>query len=540
MNLSQTISAILKSQFTLASSEEKFGSAEFQLTAEAISLPEMADLKSLLDDFPANDKYTIHLKLGSSNEITFQSPGSASELYEQIKGQLPFYTTREPVVFKLSITKINMDSGINIYHLDTFISYLQSLSLEDALINFSDCIANTGSVTFYCKEIASPISSGTISFLPWGSAPQTKGLSLKEREELLRKISSNCSLSISNRIVLLPNDFHIPQIPEKQASLQTLFNRLSSCLLTGCIFDSILVSANTITHRLNGYKSFTGTITLSAPFTSINEYYSIYEWIYAGGGLADKIGLARNILSLNFLNPSSLELNLNTYHSLLSAHKVYEKQNIKQYIELRNKVTDQVYAFNDRANKIIEAFAAGFQKSAIAFVTLFSTIVVTRVLTTREFNNIFSYDAAIISLLFLTGSLIYFFISLWEVNAQLARFRSAYQNMKQRNEDLLLTEDINKILNKDKEHNDDLDFIRRKRRLYSFMWLSFLALFLAATLYLHNEYGKLKPNERNLFNQKNATVPNSLSQPLKAPDSTIKATGLPKDTSRHTLDSTSK
>lgn len=90
--------------------------------------------------------------------------------------------------------------------------------------------------------------------------------------------------------------------------------------------------------------------------------------------------------------------------------------------------------------------------------------------------------------------------------------------MKQRNEDLLLTEDINKILNKDKEHNDDLDFIRRKKRLYSIMWLSFLVLFLAVTLYLHNEYGKLKPNERNLFNQKNATVPNSLFQPLKAPD----------------------
>ena len=41
-------------------------------------------------------------------------------------------------------------------------------------------------------------------------------------------------------------------------------------------------------------------------FNKIEEYFEIYKWVYNGGNLNDKIGLARNIISLHFLKKGEL------------------------------------------------------------------------------------------------------------------------------------------------------------------------------------------------------------------------------------------
>jgi hypothetical protein len=167
---------------------------------------------------------------------------------------------------------------------------------------------------------------------------------------------------------------------------------------------------------VNGYKTIKGTCDFKIyPITTTIEYLDVYKWVYNGGNLNDKIGLARNIISLHFEDVSELGLKGSPFQAIQSSYKVYEKQNIKQYIEIRNKVSDQLLDFNNRANKVIETFASGFQKSALALISFYISAIAINVLGKGEFLNIFTLDATLLSITFLIGSLVYYFVSRWEV-----------------------------------------------------------------------------------------------------------------------------
>lgn len=498
MLLLEHINKVFKGRFQASVSEEKFDIGEWIFKSSNFEIPELADLNSFHTCITATDRYTLHLTPGNNNEITFQSGNDLSGFIEAIRSQFQFYTKGEDVTLKLILHKEAIDRGVTIYDYTAFIRFVNTLTLEDLLINFSRLFSISQTLNFTCIGKKNKFSTHTIN-VSHSHIDQISTSPIQERNDILSKIAGNCALTLAEPARLLPEDFFIEDRIEEMLEYQAVFHRLCAYLLIFSLYDSSTVDGDKVTYRLNGYKALTGTYNAKQQIGSYKEYYKIYKWVYGGGSLADKTGLSRNIMSLNIVDSNSLEISNNTFDAILSAHRVYEKQNIKQYIELRNKVTDQVYSFNERANKIIETFAAGFQKSALAFVTLFSTIVVTRVLTTREFNNIFSYDSTVLALVFLLGSLIYYFISLWEVNAQLKRFQTSYSNMKARNEDLLLKGDIEKILKADADHTDDCSFIRQKRNAYSILWLSFLLIFLLTTLKLHHDYSNLKPNEKSLF-----------------------------------------
>jgi hypothetical protein len=216
------------------------------------------------------------------------------------------------------------------------------------------------------------------------------------------------------------------------------------------------------------------------------QYHLIYDWIYQSGNLVDKLGLARNIISLHTKNPPALTGDV--YQSTLSSYKIYEKQNIKQYIEIRNKISDQLLEFNNRANKLIETFASGFNKSALALITFYISSIVLKVLGKGEFINVFTPDATLLSIAFISGSYIYYRVARWEVIEQRSRFVESYNNLKERYTDLLNDQDINRIVNGDKEFNKDVAFINSKLRVYSNMWKGFLLILLFVTIILFLMY----------------------------------------------------
>ncbi|QXV66537.1 hypothetical protein INP83_05485 [Mucilaginibacter sp. 21P] len=200
--------------------------------------------------------------------------------------------------------------------------------------------------------------------------------------------------------------------------------------------------------------------------------------------------MARNIISLHLDNSKGIEIIGNPFQSIQSSYKVYEKQNIKQYIEIRNKISDQLLTFHDRANKIVESFASGFQKSALALISFYISAIIIKLIGKPVFKDIFTIDSTILSSVFICFSYIYYRIALWEVKEQRKRFIGSYKNMKQRYLDLLDVEDIKRILNDDKEYYADLSFLDDKQQKYANLWKYYLlGLFIVTTslfLYYHH------------------------------------------------------
>jgi len=61
----------------------------------------------------------------------------------------------------------------------------------------------------------------------------------------------------------------------------------------------------------------------------------IFDWVYTDGNYTDKIGLARNLISIHLKNDNLLTLDEGTIHSLESGYDIYLKDNVKQYIEIK-------------------------------------------------------------------------------------------------------------------------------------------------------------------------------------------------------------
>jgi archaellum biogenesis ATPase FlaH len=101
-----------------------------------------------------------------------------------------------------------------------------------------------------------------------------------------------------------------------------------------------------------------------------------------------------------------------------------------------------------------------------------------------DFNDIFTKDATYIALFLIFISFIYFVYSYWNLSEERSRLTKRYENLKNRFKDLLVEDDIKKILRDDKEFNEELEFIDKRRKYYSLLWviLIFASLILIFSL----------------------------------------------------------
>jgi hypothetical protein len=460
---------------------------ECELTAITFSVKDILSIQTSFDFLQHNDQLTFTIEFGEANPITFHSSyGDFKEFKTKLEDEHS-HQVGEPIKATFVINKKNVANNITIYDLEAFTKTLDELTIAQTFVIFNRILANTTFVNFNVLKLDSSFNTANIFFTQVGSSAST--CVFTERRKRLDSILSASNYTNIDEHNLTPDDFQIQIENTKYSKLCCLFNHYAIVLSIVYLFDITSLKANELEFKINGYKSIKGKVDAkSFQINTTKEYFSIYNWVYSGGNLNDKIGLARNIISLHFEKSGELELKGNAFQSIQSSYKVYEKQNIKQYIEIRNKISDQLLDFNNRANKVIETFASGFQKSALALITFYISSVVIRVLSKGDFINIFSLDATLLSVAFIVGSFIYYIVAKWEVKEQRKRFVDSYSNLKDRYTDLLEKDDIERILNNNKEFNADVNFIDQKLKQYSKMWIIFLVILLFVTLVLFLTY----------------------------------------------------
>ncbi len=219
---------------------------------------------------------------------------------------------------------------------------------------------------------------------------------------------------------------------------------------------------------------------------SLVEYYDIYKWVFNGGNLSDKIGLARNIICIHLKNKNLLELGENTLDSIKSSHEIYLKQNIQQYIDVKNKMTEILFDMSQKSSEMVEKFTRSFKNNLFAFITFFSTVLVMNIISSGKLTNIFTRDITVISYVLILGSFVFLIHSILEKRTELKRFTETYDRLKKSYYDILEPNDINKIFNNDKYHYKDKKYVKNKIVLYSIAWLFIIVIIYRAIVYLSN------------------------------------------------------
>lgn len=250
------------------------------------------------------------------------------------------------------------------------------------------------------------------------------------------------------------------------------------------LFDMTSISNDTFRGKINGYRS----VEFNCFFREVgqecaNTYFSIYKWVYSGGNISDKIGLARNIITL-FIKDCIFDINEEAISSIKSGYEIYLKEHIQRYIDIKNKISDNILDSSQRANSIIYDFTNSFKQNIFAFVAFYITVIVINSINSDSSGIIFTYDIAIISYGLIFISFLHSVLSVVELSSKIQRFKDSYKHLKDRYLDLIDKNDLEAILNKDSEHNGNIKFLTRQQTYYWYFWWIALAVFALITFTL--------------------------------------------------------
>lgn len=484
--------------YKVEKSSENFQEFKAIFKAQKCHISDQETLGAEYGFLQTRDTLHISITFGESDPVTLNSNSDDFDQFTNSLIKESTYLDGEEISIVVTISKTIKEACCTIYDFNTFVKTLANFEVIQFFKTFSKLFEFGQFIRFEVFDLKKSFHTHSLLFVPL----QVSNIKQQTttRKEIFEAFKSQCYFASIENFELVPSDFKLYEADTSYSILTQLFDRYRNLISVIYLFDITSIVGNDIEFKINGYKSIKGKEEIvKLNLNEYEEYYNIFDWVYNGGNLTDKIGLARNIISLHFKKSGELSLQGNPFQSVKSSFRVYEKQNIKQYIEIRNRISDQLIDFNNRANKIVETFASGFQKSTLALISFYISAIVIRVISKGEFVNIFSLDATILSIAFLMGSIIYYWVSRWEIKEQRSRFVSSYENLKNRYTDLLEPDDIKKILNKDNDFNQDLTFIDKKRKVYSRMWLTVVLLLAGSTIFLFLVYNLNQLSDTILF-----------------------------------------
>ncbi|MDR2126727.1 MAG: hypothetical protein LBP63_07850 [Prevotellaceae bacterium] len=481
-NILQNIVSLFSSvQLNKANIIEDYSEVKIIINCPNGKCPTEADLQVVLSEL--NPRESLHFSILENGEVVENYDTSTNSDFMEYVNTCSDCLNRGNFELKVIIVKNINAQTVSIYYLDKFIEYLSNQPIIFFLDKINETFNGNDFVIFEMQDnFSSEFSTQTIKFIHRGH--QATNNSNVNRIEKINKTKNLCHCNIVSKYQFIPDDFF--PINKNNIALDKIFCRYSLLYSAIFLFDIFNIDGSNVEYKLNGYKTLNQKLTfLDIDISSYVIYFQIYNWVYDGGNIVDKIGLARNILSLNF-DKENLKLSKPVFEAIKSGFKIYQKENIKQYIDIRNKISDQLVELQNKADKIVENFVSDYKKTFLAVVSFFISVIVIRVVSKGDFIGGFTKEVTFLTFGFLLISLFVMCFALWEINVQLKRYKKFYENLKVRYTDLLDESDIERILNNNKDFNCNKRFIKRKRNAYTILWIISLLLLFFIVLYVSN------------------------------------------------------
>ncbi len=385
---------------------------------------------------------------------------------------------------KIEISKDVATQEHSIYSFDLFSSYLKSCNVFSILGQLCEFLNSDVCVFEFQEDHIPHFSTSKFHFHGKGKKIINTALpkSKEERNRCISKAGFLCS-STEFKGKLIPDD--IFPISSDNAFLKTLFDKLSTIYALCFLLDYTFEEQNYLSYKLNGFKSIAGKWALVQDINenTANVINRIYTWGYNGGDIDDKILIIRNILSLN-VDPASLVLHSNTFDAILSNYKIYQKENVRQYLDLRNNVVKNIQRYQDSILEAIDDFENTFKKLSISLLSFFFISVVLSILSFALSSNRHIPDAVILCCMALCViSLLYYKKERKWLDNRIKYLEGRFKSGKKYFEDLLGKEELKNFFEEGNDSdNKDEQFRNHKIDEFSNLWKWSTGIILAVLL----------------------------------------------------------
>jgi hypothetical protein len=438
-----------------------------------INKTQLTNILSLIDD---EDVFYLSTQVSDDEVVVLENYSDIDEYIQKFNDSITYFEDTDRLTLKLEISKSKDRGERIIYSYIHFLSFWNKIEPINLLSVINDILKLHSFLKFKTLEENIPSISGHyISF--------NKEFALAEIKDNYIYLKDNCHFGNSDNFQLTPDTFYI--VDRTNQDLVLKFDILCALFSIIYLFDITLIEGSSLSFKLNGYKSISGKIEVGSAIAKCKAvYYEIYSWCYSSeGNLTDKLGLARNLISLSTTEEIT-KLDDSVIISIKSAHKAYLKENISKYLEIRSKIITELDWISQKSSEIIEKYLSGYQKSIFTFLSFFISVFVLRILSSASFLNVFTKDATVLSFAFLIMSVIYLIFSSLTLRSERKRLIRKYDNIKGRFKDLLIETDINNILKDDEEFKYELTFIRNRFLTYLWLWIITIITLFAAILFV--------------------------------------------------------
>lgn len=425
------------------------------------------------------DSYKISIDHDNSDQSTSLTEGTA-EAIEEFCNKISLWNESFGSlegVLTLRVNKSAQSNALTIYSLDKFSEYL----VEGSIV---DCISKLRRVSEAAYALESPEITETSKtelfvFKPPTSAPiQVTNPESARKQNRLGSREKACSIYGIANYSFLPNDFRFEK-PFSHATITETFKKLETLHSIISLSDLTKFEPNgAISISLKGYSTvkFEAESLKSITTDSTKEYFEIFEWAYTDGNIVDKIGISRNLISIHTVDDNLLKLKPGCIESIKSNYTIYLKDNLKQYIEVKNKLSDQIQKTTEKAAEVVKAINNYLRTSIFSVYSFVFSVFLIRSLSKSDSGQMFSSATYGLFILLILISIIVLCYAISETNAEIRRFKKNYNSFRQRYTDLITKEDLNRIFSNDKDFERDIDFIKSSRRKAVTLWLSSLTI----------------------------------------------------------------
>jgi hypothetical protein len=431
-----------------------------------------------IKEFPLRDKVRLKARVGSASSLTLNSPDLAEA--KEFVSSLETYKATDNAPYTLELTfevqKGMADATTSVFSLNDFATTMRDKTLPQLHTTFNAVCKLETPVSVQVFDSSKSFETMSLKFNP-ASVPAGN----LRRTQLFLKRKDLCHFD-GCTLPFLPEDYWLEKRSHHD-TINDIFDRLCLMAILTFVADVSSLSDNgKFVFKINGYRAVTGEIeTGKVSDKLVAEFFKIYQWAYADDHAPDKLGLARNIISLHWKDGiCSNPFEAGAYDSILSGFDVYLKKHVDQYIALKNRLSDYLSDLSQKSAKLADSVIEKLEKNFLAFAGFFISTILIKVVSDKSFPEFLPHPLRVIAWGLLGFSLLHGVVSLIFSLRERRSYIEDFQLLRTRYADLLSPADLDRVLNCDegkKKITKNLDF---KLWLFYTGWL--VSLLLCAVL----------------------------------------------------------
>ncbi|MBV6822776.1 hypothetical protein [Pseudomonas sp. PD9R] len=467
MKLNDIFYALNSSAIHLKSVEnERALRIDFRVSATHVDLEK---LRVALNQISPRDAFSLSYKPDNSD---FSTAVNSSQTEELIEFAETLDSIGLPGKIELTVSKKIESFTISVYSLDLMVSGWK----DGGLVQTFEKILALSSRAYYleCFELHKPYATGLFVFGPKRlSSIPPKSPENPNRDKIIGLRSKACNIYLEVIQRLIPDDFKFSEeLPHDGVCL--VFRKLQTIICASYLADTTRGEADqSISILLKGYK----TANFQAPSLdkiateNSKVFFDIYSWAYTDGNVVDKLGICRNVISIHVNGGELLDLKPGCLEAIYSNYVIYLKENLKQYVDLKNKLSEQIQKSSEKASDVSKNINSYLRGSIFSVCSFIFSVFLIRSLGKTTTDPILNDGAYSIFLLLMFVSVLVLSYAVTETNSELRRYKRNYKSFQNRYTDLISSEDLNLIFSNNKDYNGDIAYIKSSRRRAVCLWL---------------------------------------------------------------------